>query len=139
MKSLLIDLIPIIRITVIPESVRFTRSLWEDCARRDFTINALCWHPDLGLRDYFHGQRDLKNKVIACIGNPYQRFDEDALRILRALRFASTLGFALDLGNASGALSSERIAAGVVCRAHCPGNGKNGRRTPLAGNLRQQL
>ena len=85
-----------------PESVRFTRSLWEDCARRDFTINALCWHPDLGLRDYFHGQRDLKNKVIACIGNPYQRFDEDALRILRALRFASTLGFALDqIGRAS--------------------------------------
>ena len=102
-----------------PESVRFTRSLWEDCARRDFTINALCWHPDLGLRDYFHGQRDLKNKVIACIGNPYQRFNEDALRILRALRFASTLGFALNLGTRQAlfhqkellrVLSAERIA-----------------------------
>lgn len=102
-----------------PESVRFTRSLRKDCARRDFTINALCWHPDLGLCDYFYGQRDLKNKVVACIGDPYQRFNEDALRILRALRFASTLGFAIDLDTRLAlfhqkellrVLSAERIA-----------------------------
>lgn len=102
-----------------PESVHFSRSLQEDCARRDFTINALCWHPDLGLRDYFDGQQDLKNKIIACIGDPVQRFDEDALRILRALRFASTLGFTIHPDTRSAlfhqkellqVLSAERIA-----------------------------
>lgn len=79
-----------------PHSIQFVRSLKEDCARRDFTVNALCWHPELGLQDYFGGQQDLKMKSIRCIGNPCQRLDEDALRILRALRFSAALDFTIE-------------------------------------------
>jgi len=79
-----------------PDAVRFSRSLKEDCARRDFTINALCYSPREGILDFFHGQEDLRAKVIRCIGNPADRFDEDALRILRALRFAARLSFTIE-------------------------------------------
>ncbi|MBR5520656.1 MAG: HD domain-containing protein [Oscillospiraceae bacterium] len=79
-----------------PDSVQFTNSLQEDCARRDFTINAICYNPQLGIRDYYNGENDIKNKVIRCVGDPVQRFEEDALRILRAVRFASVLGFEIE-------------------------------------------
>lgn len=79
-----------------PDSVQFTRSLKADCARRDFTANALCWHPDTGIKDFFGGLQDLQNGCLRCIGDPDQRFQEDALRILRALRFSSVLGFHID-------------------------------------------
>ncbi len=77
-----------------PDSVTFTPSLEEDLARRDFTVNAMAWGRE-GLVDPFGGRRDLERKVLACVGEPARRFDEDGLRILRALRFAATLGFSL--------------------------------------------
>ncbi len=78
-----------------PDKVTFSNSLKEDCARRDFTINALGYHPTLGLQDYFHGLDDLNNKCITCVGNPTKRFKEDALRIMRAIRFACQLDFTI--------------------------------------------
>ena len=79
-----------------PDGVVFTTSLAEDLKRRDFTINAMAYRPDTGLVDLFGGQEDLRRKVIRCVGDPRERFDEDALRIMRALRFSAQLGFTLD-------------------------------------------
>lgn len=83
-----------------PDSVEFIQDLRADLARRDFTINALAWNPGIGLVDYFGGQGDLAAGRIVCVGEPDKRFAEDALRILRAVRFASTLGFAIASGTA---------------------------------------
>lgn len=79
-----------------PNSVEFTNSLEEDLKRRDFTINAMAYNDTDGVIDIFGGIDDLKNHVVRCVGNPTDRFDEDALRILRAVRFASQLGFSID-------------------------------------------
>lgn len=79
-----------------PENVEFIQSLEEDLKRRDFTINAMAYHPCLGLQDYFGGQKDLSEHLIRTVGDPEKRFLEDALRILRALRFSSTLGFKIE-------------------------------------------
>lgn len=79
-----------------PDGVTFTRSLREDAARRDFTINAMAYAPGEGIQDFFGGQEDLSAGVIRAVGEPDRRFQEDALRILRAIRFASVLGFELD-------------------------------------------
>lgn len=76
-----------------PDTVTFSPSLTEDLQRRDFTINAMAYHPDLGLVDPFDGQKDLQLCCIRCVGDPQKRFNEDALRILRAIRFSSVLGF----------------------------------------------
>lgn len=79
-----------------PDSVSFVRSLREDLARRDFTINAMACHPDSGVQDFFGGQEDLERGLIRCVGVPQERFEEDGLRILRALRFAARYGFAIE-------------------------------------------
>ena len=79
-----------------PDSVAFVFSLREDLSRRDFTINAMAFHPQKGLYDGFGGAEDLKHKIIRCVGDPSARFSEDALRIMRALRFAATFGFILE-------------------------------------------
>ena len=79
-----------------PESVEFTRRLDFDLSRRDFTMNALVYNENDGVRDLFGGQEDIKNKVIRAIGDPEKRFGEDALRILRGVRFASQLGFKIE-------------------------------------------
>lgn len=79
-----------------PDEVRFVRSLKEDLARRDFTINAMAYHPLRGLADPFGGLEDARRGIIRTVGDPAQRFGEDALRILRACRFSSQLGFSLD-------------------------------------------
>ena len=101
-----------------PSQVTFTRSLEEDLKRRDFTINAMAYSPKHGLVDLFGGQDDVKQKVIRCVGEPQKRFNEDALRIMRALRFASVLGFniepetknaALELRHGLKRIASERI------------------------------
>lgn len=76
-----------------PDSVEFITDLKEDMSRRDFTINAMAYNQEDGLRDYFGGREDLANQIIRCVGDPEERFNEDALRILRALRFSSTLDF----------------------------------------------
>lgn len=84
-----------------PDSVMFTRTLAEDLQRRDFTVNAMAYHPSVGLIDLYGGQLDIQNRTIRCVGESGRRFSEDALRILRALRFASTLGFSLDTETAN--------------------------------------
>ena len=103
-----------------PDEVRFVRSLEEDLARRDFTINAMAYHPLRGFADPFGGLEDARRGIIRTVGDPAQRFGEDALRILRACRFSSQLGFSLDdatyqamLEGKRGLLrvSSERITA----------------------------
>lgn len=79
-----------------PDEVQFVTNIDADLSRRDFTINAMAYNPSIGLIDCFNGQEDLKNKIIRCVGDADKRFNEDALRILRALRFASTLEFEID-------------------------------------------
>lgn len=79
-----------------PKEVTFTRSLSEDLLRRDFTINAMAYNDKEGLVDIFGGIQDLENKTIRCVGNAEARFGEDALRILRAVRFAAQLGFEIE-------------------------------------------
>lgn len=79
-----------------PDNVTFTNSLYEDLSRRDFTINAMAYNYEDGLIDPFGGADDLKNKKVRCVGNPKERFEEDALRILRAIRFACQLEFDID-------------------------------------------
>lgn len=79
-----------------PDSVTFTNMLSEDLLRRDFTINAMAYNPKCGLVDIYGGREDLENGVIRCVGNPLERFSEDALRILRAIRFASRFGFRVE-------------------------------------------
>jgi len=79
-----------------PDKVHFTKSLEEDLYRRDFTINAMAIDIEGNLIDFYGGVDDLKDKILRCVGIPYQRFNEDALRILRAMRFASRLGFTIE-------------------------------------------
>ena len=79
-----------------PDSVSFTRNINEDLQRRDFTVNAMAYNAEYGLVDPYGGKNDLKDKIIRCVGNPDTRFNEDALRILRALRFASVYGFSIE-------------------------------------------
>ncbi|MBE6899542.1 MAG: HD domain-containing protein [Ruminococcaceae bacterium] len=103
-----------------PEKVAFVRSLSEDLSRRDFTINALAYNEKTGVVDLFGGISDLEHGIIRCVGNPDKRFTEDALRIMRALRFASVLGFEIEGETAASIrkncgllkkISSERISA----------------------------
>lgn len=79
-----------------PKEVQFTSQLLEDLKRRDFTINAMAYNPDRGIVDAFDGIGDLERKIIRCVGVPQERFDEDALRIMRAVRFSAQLGFEID-------------------------------------------
>lgn len=79
-----------------PKNVEFTSNLVEDLKRRDFTINAMAYNDQEGVVDKFHGLDDIKRKIIRCVGNPDERFDEDALRILRAIRFAAQLDFIIE-------------------------------------------
>ncbi|MBP5159801.1 MAG: CCA tRNA nucleotidyltransferase, partial [Lachnospiraceae bacterium] len=101
-----------------PESVTFTRSLEEDLKRRDFTINAMAFNENDGIVDLFDGRKDLEARLVRCVGDPRQRFGEDALRILRAVRFSAQLGFEIEeetakaMGELAGTLekiSAERI------------------------------
>lgn len=101
-----------------PDRVEFTDRVEEDLARRDFTVNAMAYSPVRGLCDPWNGQADLKAGVIRCVGDPSTRFAEDALRILRAFRFAAQLGFTIDDATRKAAaserlssISVERIAA----------------------------
>ncbi len=79
-----------------PKEVLFTSSLREDLRRRDFTINAMAYNDREGLIDLFDGMKDLENGLIRCVGSAVERFDEDALRILRAVRFSAQLGFRIE-------------------------------------------
>ena len=113
-----------------PETISPATTMEADLARRDFTINALAWHPQRGLLDPFGGQEDLRDHLIRAVGVPDVRFQEDALRVLRALRFSAELGFTIESGTAEALerhadrmtlLSGERIAAELtklICGAH---------------------
>lgn len=101
-----------------PKSVAFTRELAEDLSRRDFTINAMAWHPERGLIDLFGGVEDLRDRLVRAVGDPVQRFNEDGLRMLRMVRFATVLDFDYDpatydavrkQGNLLQYISKERI------------------------------
>lgn len=103
-----------------PEDVHFVKSLKEDLARRDFTVNAIAYNPKVGIVDEFGGLNDLKLKLLRTVGDPYKRFSEDALRILRLFRFSCQLGFtaheatmeaALKSANDLKNISRERIAS----------------------------
>ncbi|MGN0492061.1 MAG: CCA tRNA nucleotidyltransferase [Acutalibacteraceae bacterium] len=113
-----------------PESVTFVKSLKEDLARRDFTVNAIAYNKKEGIKDFFGGREDIKNKVLRAVGEPEKRFTEDALRILRLFRFASVLGFTPEKETLNAALkcapllesiSAERISAELKKAV----NGKN--------------
>jgi len=106
-----------------PENVRFTRSLKEDMARRDFTMNAIAYNPACGLVDYYGGVEDIQRGVIRAVGEADKRFEEDALRIMRALRFSAVTGFIIEENTAEAALrhkdflnniSAERIQVELV-------------------------
>lgn len=106
-----------------PKEVIFTANLVEDLKRRDFTINAMAYNDCVGVVDEFDGIQDLEDKVIRCVGNPKERFSEDALRMLRAVRFAAQLGFRIDeatkdaikeLAPTLAKVSKERIAVELI-------------------------
>ncbi len=106
-----------------PKEVHFTKSLLEDLKRRDFTINAMAYKEEGGLVDEFGGLADLERGIIRCVGNAKDRFREDALRMLRAVRFGAQLGFALEpdteaairgLGGNLRKVSAERIQAELI-------------------------
>lgn len=106
-----------------PKEVKFTRNLREDLLRRDFTINAMAYNDKDGLIDIFGGMEDLNAGVIRCVGNVVERFSEDALRILRGVRFAAQLGFTIEEATEEGMrklaptlqnISAERIQAELV-------------------------
>lgn len=122
-----------------PESVIFTKSIRDDLARRDFTVNALAYNKKAGLVDEFGGIDDIKNSVLRAVGNAAERFNEDALRIMRAIRFSAVLGFEIEPKTKAAIfefkdlllnVSSERIfselvklimgknAADVICEYH---------------------
>ena len=113
-----------------PKAVSFTGSLEEDLARRDFTINAMAYHMDRGIIDCYHGQEDLENKRIRTVGRAEERFTEDALRMMRGIRFSAQLDFQIEadclqamlaLRENLGKVSKERIAVELVkllCSRH---------------------
>ena len=112
-----------------PESVTFTASLKEDLKRRDFTINAMAYNEQAGLVDEFGGLKDIENKVIRCVGDAGERFTEDALRMMRAVRFSAQLGYEIEektsaaIGKLSERLrliSAERIAVELTKLAVSP-------------------
>ncbi|MCD8021931.1 MAG: HD domain-containing protein [Lachnospiraceae bacterium] len=106
-----------------PKQVTFSSSLTEELKRRDFTINAMAYSDESGLVDLFDGLKDLQNGVIQCVGNPEERFGEDALRMLRAVRIAAQLGFTVtdgvrgaiyEMAPMLSKISAERIQAELV-------------------------
>ena len=113
-----------------PDSVAFAATIGEDLSRRDFTVNAMAFSPKTGLTDPFGGQKDLENRLLRAVGDPEKRFDEDALRILRGLRFAAKLGFSIEPATARamlaqkellGSLAAERVLAELLpllCAPH---------------------
>lgn len=96
-----------------PDSVIFTTKLEEDLSRRDFTINAMAYNYDEGLVDPFGGLTDIERRVIRCVGNAEDRFDEDALRVLRTFRFACQLGFSIDFTTGMAAQSKSALLKNI--------------------------
>ncbi len=97
-----------------PESVSFSRSIADDLARRDFTVNAMAYHPVRGLVDLYGGREDIRARVIRCVGAPCRRFREDGLRILRAIRFASVLDFTVEENTANAVHECRNLLSNIA-------------------------
>jgi len=97
-----------------PDTVNFIKDLKSDLSRRDFTINALAYHPKEGLIDYFGGTEDIKSKQIRCVGDADARFREDALRIMRALRFSSVLGFEIEKNTLEALVRNRKLLENIA-------------------------
>ena len=106
-----------------PKEVTFTSNLTEDLKRRDFTINAMAYNDREGLVDAFGGIKDMKARLVRCVGNPRERFGEDALRMMRAVRFSAQLGYGMEEGTKAAVkemaenlrnISAERIQTELV-------------------------
>lgn len=102
-----------------PQSVSFSSKLEHDLGRRDFTINAIAYSPSEGLKDPHDGQKDLSDKLLRCVGNAIKRFGEDALRIMRALRFAATLNFEIERDTAEAIRSSAHLLENIAKERIC--------------------
>lgn len=98
-----------------PKEVTFSARVEDDLSRRDFTVNAMAYHPARGLVDLFGGRDDLKARVIRCVGDPMTRFGEDGLRILRAIRFASVLDFSVEEQTAGAVHASRDLLKNIAC------------------------
>ncbi|MBE6566727.1 MAG: HDIG domain-containing protein [Ruminococcaceae bacterium] len=97
-----------------PVQVTFSKKVEDDLARRDFTVNAMAYHPQKGLVDLFGGREDLQAKVIRCVGDAKTRFEEDGLRILRAIRFASVLNFEIAEDTANAIHTCRELLSGIA-------------------------
>lgn len=97
-----------------PLSVTFSQTVTDDLSRRDFTVNAMAYHPARGIVDLFGGREDLSRGIIRCVGDARTRFEEDGLRILRALRFASVLGFTLEEETARAVHACRALLANIA-------------------------
>lgn len=97
-----------------PSSVDFVRTIDEDLARRDFTVNAMAYNNKTGIIDPFGGRADIKNKIIRCVNEPKKRFEEDSLRIMRALRFSAVLGFEIEPKTASAMLERKALLKNIA-------------------------
>ncbi|MGN0559214.1 MAG: CCA tRNA nucleotidyltransferase [Acutalibacteraceae bacterium] len=96
-----------------PDSVTFTADIKQDLLRRDFTVNALAYNPKTGIKDFCSGIEDIKYKALRCVGNPDERFNEDALRILRCLRFASVYGFSIEPETSRSIIRNKRLLLNI--------------------------
>ena len=97
-----------------PDEVRFSDRLRDDLARRDLTVNAMAYNDESGLIDLYGGRQDLSDGVIRCVGEPSERFSEDALRIMRALRFAAVLGFTIEPATSEAILQQRKLLGGIA-------------------------
>ena len=97
-----------------PAQVTFSKHIEDDLSRRDFTVNAMAYHPQKGLIDLFNGRADLKAHIIRCVGDAKTRFEEDGLRILRAIRFASVLDFAIEEKTAKAVHGCKNLLSGIA-------------------------
>lgn len=98
-----------------PDKVTFTKNIVDDLARRDFTVNAMAYNDTEGIIDPFDGQSDIRKKIIRCVGDADTRFNEDALRIMRAIRFSSVLGFSIEEKTADAIIRNENLLSGIAC------------------------
>lgn len=96
-----------------PQNVEFTRSIENDLSRRDFTVNALAFNPNTGIVDLFDGRSDIKNKIIRCVDNADTRFNEDALRIMRCLRFSSVLSFSIEKETSKSVIKNKELLKNI--------------------------
>lgn len=97
-----------------PQSVTFSQNITDDLSRRDFTVNAIAYSARTGLVDPFDGTSDIRKKILRCVGDPYKRFQEDALRIMRALRFSAVLDFSIDKKTAQAILDCRHLLKNIA-------------------------